>query len=186
MTYVQVSLPKIKTGAGAPVPKEPNVIVIRAADVESMPTRDGVVAVGDITLKTGKTALAIYLTPRSIARMDSTDGDPQDEMAGWIATVSGNRPGDDKHTAAWLQEDLNEGHILITKECGDAEGTRLHGTPCNPLYFSAEGQDNNEGKMTTLTWTQGQRTRNKSLHYSGVIPTLAAEPSEGSTVGGGI
>ncbi|WP_439473820.1 hypothetical protein [Algoriphagus formosus] len=186
MTYVKVSLPKIKTGAGAPVPKEPNVIVMRAADVASMPTRIGVEAQGNITLKEGKTALAIYLTPRSIARMDSTDGDPQDEMAGWIATVSGNRPGDDKHTAAWLQEDLNEGHILITKECGDAEGTRLHGTPCNPLYFAVEGQDNNEGKMSTLTWTQGQRTRNKTMHYTGEIPTLADAPSEGSSGSGGI
>jgi hypothetical protein len=186
MTYVKVSLPKIKTGAGSPVPKEPNVIVMRAADVDVMPTTDGVSSTGNIILKEGKTAMYIYLTPRSIARMDSSDGDSQDEMAGYIATVSGNRTGDDKHTAGWLQEDLNEGHILITKECGDAEGTRLHGTPCNPLYFSAEGQDNNEGKMTALTWTQGQRTRKKTIHYTGTIPTLAAAPVEGSAGGGGI
>lgn len=186
MTYVKVSLPKIKTGAGAPAPKDPNIIIMRAADVETMPTRNGVVAVGNITLKAGKTALAIYLTPRSINRADSTDGDPQDEMAGWLANVGGNRPGNDKHADAWLQEDLNEGHIIITKECGDLEGTRLHGTPCNPLYFTAEGQDNNEGKMTTLTWTQALRTRNKSLHYSGTTPTLADAPDEGSSEEGGI
>ncbi|WP_288370342.1 hypothetical protein [uncultured Algoriphagus sp.] len=186
MTYVKVSLPKIKTGAGAPVPKKPNVKVYRASDVNVFPGRNGVVATGNFTLKEGAKGIAIYLTPRSINRADSTDGDPQDEMAGWIATVGGNRPGDDKHASGWLQEDLNEGHILITEECGDGEGKRLHGTPCNPLYFAAEGQDNNEGKMTTLTWTQGQRTRNKSLHWTGEDPPVADDPVEGSSGSGGI
>lgn len=186
MTYVKVSLPKIKTGAGAPVPKKPNIKVYRASDVDQFPGRNGVEATGPFTLKAGAKGIAIYLTPRTISRADSTDGDPQDEMAGWIATVAGQRPGDDKHTAGWLQEDLNEGHILVTEECGDGEGKRLHGTPCNPLYFSAEGQDNNEGKMTNLTWTQGQRTRNKTLHWTGEDPPVADAPSAGSSSGGGI
>lgn len=186
MTYVKVSLPKFRTGAGAPTPKKPNVKVYRAADVLAFPGRNGVEATGAFTLKEGAKGLAIYLTPRSISRQDSTDGDPQDEMAGWLQGVAGQRPGDDKHTGAFLQEDLNEGHILITDECGDGAGKRIHGTPCNPLYFSAEGQDNNEGKMTTLTWTQGIRSRDKSLHWTGEDPPVADAPGLGSDGEGGI
>lgn len=186
MTYVKVSLPKIKTGAGAPAPKEPNVLVYRAADVLNFPTRSGVVAVGNLTLKEGAKGIALYLTPSTISRGGTTEGDPNEERAAFVDTVSGQRPGDDKHFAGFLQEDLNEGHILITKECGDAEGTRLHGTPCNPLYFSVEKQDNREGKFSTLTWTQGQPTKNATLHYTGTTPDVADAPSAGSGGEGGI
>lgn len=187
MSYTKVSLPKIRTGAGAPAPKKPNVKVYRADDVLTFPGRNGVEATGTFTLKEGAKGIAIYLTPRSISRQDSTDGDPQDETAGWLAGVAGNRPGDDKYTGGFLQEDLNEGHILITEECGDSAGKRLHGTPCNPLYFSVEGQDNNEAKMSVLTWAQGFRTRNKTLHWTGEDPPVEDAPDlTGSGDGEGI
>jgi hypothetical protein len=188
MAYTTVSIPKFKTGAGAAAPKDPNVIFVRASDVLTMPSRDGVLSTSNIALKAGKKAVGVYLTPRSISRADSTDGEAADEMAGWIATVTGQRPGDDRHFAAWLQENVNEGMIIITKECGDAAGTRLHGTPCNPLYMAVEGQDNNEGIMSTLTYTQGQRSKYKTLHYAGTIPELAVDAVlvEGSSASGGI
>ena len=186
MTYVKVSLPKFKTGGAAPVPKDPNVLVYRASDVLTFPTRNGVEAVGNLTLKEGAKGVALYLTPNTISRGGTTEGEPTEERAAFVDSVSGQRPGDDKHFAGWLQEDLNEGHILITKECGDAEGTRLHGTPCNPLYFGVDKSDNKEGKFSALTWTQGQPSKNATLHYTGTIPPVADAPGSGSDGEGGI
>lgn len=190
MTYTKVSIPKFTAGAGAPAPKEPNVIFVLAKDVLAMPTKNGVVSTSDLTLKVGATAMAIYINPISIARNDNQDGDGNAETAGWISNFSGTRPGSDEHFDAWKQEHVNEGMLVISKECGETKGTRLQGTPCNPLFFSGvEEQDNNEGKMTTLTLVQGMRTKNKMIHYRGAIPTLAADAIivDGSgSAGGGV
>lgn len=170
--YTQVSIPKVKTGAGAPKPKEPNVIFILATDVHTMPTKDGVVSTSDLALKADKKGVAVYLTPKSINRFDSSDGESSNEMAGFLSNFVGARPGDDEFFAAWLQEHLNEGFLILSKECGDAKGTRLQGTPCNPMYMSIEGQDNEEGIMSTLTFVSSQRSANKMIHYRGADPAL--------------
>lgn len=181
-----VSIPKIKVGAGAPTPKEPNVIFILASDVATMATKDGVVSTGDITLKEGKKAYAVYLTPKSINRFDSSDGETSDEMGGWISNFAANRPGDDEHFSNWLEENLNEGFLILSKECGDTQGTRLQGTPCNPLYMAVTGQDNAEGKQSELTFTSGQRSRFKMIHYRNADPAVYDDPADGSSGGGGI
>jgi hypothetical protein len=93
-------------------------------------------------------------------------------MAGWLSNFVGARPGDDEFFAAWLQEHLNEGFLIISKECGDDKGTRLQGTPCNPLYMTVEGQDNEEGIMSTMTFVSSQRSANKMIHYRGAMPPL--------------
>jgi hypothetical protein len=183
-----VSIPKIATGAGAPRPKEPNVIFVLASDVQTMPSKDGVVSTSDLVLKAEKKGYAVYLTPRTINRFDSSEGEAADEMAGWLSNFTAQRPGDDQYFAAWLQENLNEGFLILSKECGNSTGTRLQGTPCNPLYMSVEGQDNNEGKMSTLTFVSGQRSFNKMIDYRGADPAVYDNPSteEGSGGGGGI
>ncbi|WP_162343214.1 hypothetical protein [Cyclobacterium salsum] len=187
MTYVKVSIPKIRLGAGAPKPKEPNVIFILSEDVESMPTKDGVKSTSPIVLKDGKKAMAVYMNPKSINRFDSSEGEASEEMAGWLSNFEGQRPGDDEHFAAWLQEHLNEGFLIITKECGDALGTRLQGTPCNPLFMSVEAQDNQEGIMSTLTMVSGQRSFNKMIHYRDDDPPVYDPPVIGSgSAGSGI
>lgn len=192
MAYVKVSIPKIRLGAGAPKPKEANVIFILAEDVENMPSKDGVVSTSDIVLKDGAKAMAVYLNPKSINRFDSSDGETSEEMGGWISNFTGARPGDDEFFAAWLQEHLNEGFLIITKECGDAKGTRLQGTPCNPLFMSVEAQDNQEGISSTLTFASGMRSFNKMIHYRGADPALYDAPvidagSVGSgSAGGGV
>lgn len=171
-TYSNVSIPKVRVGAGAPKPKEPNVIFILAEDVQTMPGKDGVVSTSAIELKAGKKGYAVYLTPKSINRFDSSDGETSDEMGGWISNFVGNRPGDDEFFASWLQDHLNEGFLILSKECGDAKGKRLQGTPCNPLYMTVEGQDNEEGIMSTLTFASSQRSFNKMIHYRHDDPPL--------------
>jgi hypothetical protein len=112
-------------------------------------------------------------------------------MGGWLSNFVGNRPGDDEFFANWLQENLNEGFLILSKECGDAKGTRLQGTPCNPLYMTVEGQDNEEGIMSALTFVSGQRSFNKMIHYRGTDPAvyddavLTEDTGSGTGSGGG-
>lgn len=190
MSYTKVSIPKFEAGAGAPIPKESNLLIFLASDVQTMPSKNGVVSTSDLVLKEGATGIGLYVNPISIARNDNQEGDGNAETAGWRANVASSRPGDDEHFAAWKEQHLNEGLIIITRECGQSKGTRLHGTPCNPMYMSGvEEQDNNEGKMTPLTFVQGQRSKFKSIHYRHAIPALAADASieDGSgSAGGGV
>jgi hypothetical protein len=181
-----VSIPKMGTGAGAPRPKEPNVIFILSEDVLTMPVKNGVVSTTAIALKEGKKGYAVYLNPKSINRFDSSEGEASDEMAGWLSNFSATRPGDDEHFAHWLQEHLNEGFLILSKECGNAVGKRLQGTPCNPLFMSVTGQDNNEGKSSALTFVSGQRSANKMIDYRHTDPPVYDAPGveEGSDVGG--
>ncbi|EMS34602.1 hypothetical protein C943_03289 [Mariniradius saccharolyticus AK6] len=159
---------------------------ILASDVETMPTTNGVVSTTNLVLKANKKAVSVYLTPKSINRFDASEGETSNEMGGWLSNFTGTRPGDDEFFAAWLQEHLNEGFLIISEECGDNKGTRLQGTPCNPLYMSVEAQDNEEGIMSNLTFVSSQRSANKMIHYRGTLPT-AYDPAsvvEGSAGGG--
>jgi hypothetical protein len=180
MTYVKVSIPKIRVGAGSPKPKEPNALLMLSEDVQAMPGKNGVVSTSPITLKEGKKAMAVYFNPKSINRFDSSEGETSEEMGGWLSNFEALRPGDDEHFAAWLQEHLNEGFLILSKECGDAKGTRLQGTPCNPLFMSVEAQDNQEGISSTLTFVSGQRSFNKMIHYRHEDPPVYDPPEEGS------
>tara|TARA_R110002020_G_scaffold475112_1_gene708616 strand:+ start:10677 stop:11237 length:561 start_codon:yes stop_codon:yes gene_type:complete len=186
MGIVNVSVPKISTGAGASKPKEPNVIFILASDVLTMPTKDGVVSTTDLTLKEGKKGYAVYLNPKSINRFDSSTGEASDEMASWISNFTATRPGDDEFFAAFLEGGLNEGFLILSYQCGNSNGARLQGTPCNPMYMAVEGQDSSEGIKSDLTFAQGQGTEYKMIHYRGTKPTVYDDAEAGSSVGGGL
>lgn len=191
MAFTKVSIPK-KAGAGAPTGKEPNVLFVKVSQIAKVdgeytgfPTRDGVKSAAALALKANEEAVGVYITPTTINRFDSSEGDV--DKKGWIHNFTGEHPGDETAFADWLEQNLNEDFVMITRECGDSNGTRLHGTPCNPMQFQAEGQDNNEGKMTTLTFASTQRSKFKSMHYVHDLPAIAADYVEGSgSAGGGL
>lgn len=188
MTYTKVSIPKSKGGnAGTPRAKSPNVIFVLVRDLEEngFPTRDanGVKSTSNLTLKAGATAQAVYISPTTINRFDSAEGDP--DKKGFTQNFAGEHPGDELAFAEWLQNNLNEDFLIISEDCGDNKGTRLHGTPCNPMKLDVEGQDNNEGVMSTLTLAQAQRGLYKAMHYVGTKPALAPNYTDGSGSGGG-
>ncbi len=194
MTYTKVSIRKsIGGGAGTPAAKDPNVIIIRVRDlatdangnVTGFPTRDsqGVKSASGFTMADAEKAQAIYMTPTTINRFDNAEGDP--DKAGWTHNFSGEHPGDELGFAEWLQNNINEDFIIVSKECGDDLGTRVHGTPCNPMKLQVEAQDNSEGKMSTLTFAQSQRGKYKSMHFRHTLPDLAADWAEGSSSSGG-
>ena len=194
MTYTKVSIRKAAGGgAGTPVAKDPNVIFVRVRDlatdangvVTGFPTRDaqGILSTASFTMKDGEKAQAVYITPNTINRFDNSEGDP--DKAGWTQNFQGEHPGDERPFAEWLQNNLNEDFIIVSKECSDSSGNRVHGTPCNPMKLQAEGQDNNEGKMSTLTFASVQRGKYKAMHYVHSLPAVADDYVEGSGSSGG-
>ncbi|MFY0628649.1 MAG: hypothetical protein JXR07_20290 [Reichenbachiella sp.] len=186
MAYTKVSIPKKTGGPGTPEAKEPNVIFILVKDllkvdgaITGFPDRDsnGVLSTSDLALAVGAEAVGVYCTPSTINRFDSSEGDV--DKAGFIQNFSGEHPGDELAFAEWLQNNVNEDFLIISKECSSSAGTRLHGTPCNPMKLEVSGQDNNEGKMSTLTFKSIQRSSKKMMHYVGALPTLAADYASG-------
>ncbi|MEP1891566.1 MAG: hypothetical protein ABJJ14_07850, partial [Cyclobacteriaceae bacterium] len=144
MTYVKSTLRKSTGGgAGTPKAKDPNVIFILVRDLaktgeaySGFPTRDsqGVKSTSDIALADGAEAMGVYMTPSTINRFNSSEGDP-DKM-GLIQNFVGEHPGNELGFDEWLQNNLNEDFLILSKECGDSLGTRLLGTPCNPLKLT--------------------------------------------------
>lgn len=187
MSYVAVSLPKGRSNPGAPTAKDPNIIFVflRDIDKDAFPKRDSknVLIVDDIVLKTGAKAIGLYVTPSSINRWDTSDG--EHDESGFIQNFSASRPGDDLEFAELATELLGEPVIIISKACSENNGVRLQGSPCNPMVLSFESQDNNEANKSTLTFASSQRSRFKTAHYRGEIPELADPVNyDGSDAGG--
>ncbi|WP_421977841.1 hypothetical protein [Roseivirga seohaensis] len=180
----RVSIKKKQNG-GAPLPKDKNIILMKLSDLDlsAFPARDakGIKITGNITLTEGLKALGIEVTQRTISRTDNSDG-PTDGKA-MIQEISFEYPGDDLEVNEFLHEWLNEEILAISKDCGDGKGTRLHGTPCNPLEMKVESQDSEEGIKKTITLTSPQRGL-PSAHYYGDLPELADPAAEGSEGGG--
>jgi len=178
----RVSIPKEQNG-GAPLPKNSNIILMKLSDLDLavFPARDalGIKIITDFVV-TGEAALGLQVTAKTISRNDNSDGDT--DAKGWIQNLAFDHPGDNVDVNEFLAEWLNEEIIAISRDCGDGEGTRMHGTPCNPLEMSVEEQDNAEGVKKTITLTSSQRGKYKSAHFSGAIPALAADGSGGGGI----
>ena len=147
-----------------------------------MPPRDGVKIASDITLKPGAVAIGLYLTPSTIKRNDNSEGDPDKE--GFITTVLGVSPGDSLEANEFLQANLGEDFIVLTKECSSTASVKVHGSLCSPLKLTVEEQDDNEGVGKTLTWKSALRSNEKSAFYTGVIPAIAAYTGDTSSTDG--
>lgn len=180
----KVSIPKSNANAGAPAPKSPNILLVRAADVKTFPTRDpkGVLLTTVLELNPTAKAIALYATPSTISRTDAAEGDP--DAKGYIQSVTFDHPGDSLQVNEFAQNALNEDWLILTTECSDTTGTRLHGTLCNPMQFTIEEQDNNEGKKKTFTFTQPMRSQYKAAHYPGALPDVYDPVASGSAGGG--
>lgn len=177
----------LKKHRGAPTPKSSRIILIPYDEIEAWPTRGNneVLTTGSFTLTASALAIAMYATSSTIARADTQEGDPDAE--GFLQTLTYEHPGNALETETFIQQNLGKPFIAISEECGDGQGTRVHGWKCNPVYFSLEEQDNNEAVKKTLTWSTRVRSHYKSGIYQGDLPSLAPYAEDGSgSEGGGI
>lgn len=177
MSYQKVSLTQKK---GSPRPKSSLIVAIPYDDIETWPSRgpDDIEATGSFTLRTGAVAIGIYATVSTIARADTQDGDPDAE--GFTQTINFDHPGNSKEFEHFVQKFIGKPFILISDECGDGAGKRVHGWKCNPVFFTTEEQDNNEAVKTTLNWATRLRSGYKAAYYSGDIPDLAPDVADDS------
>ena len=185
MSYTRVSLKQKK---GAPRPKSSLLVLVPFDEIETWPARgeDDIQATGDLTLAVGAVAIGMYATANTISRVDTQEGDPDAE--GFLQTIAFDHPGNSLEFEHFVQKWIGKPFVVISSECGDQNGQRLHGWKCNPVYFTVEPQDNNEAVKTTLTWSTRLRSQYKSAFYDGAIPALAPDPAGAgsASAGGGV
>ena len=172
MSYTPVSVPKTGSNPGRPKGKNPNILIVRTQDIETFPARDanGVKSAegANLVLKTGANAIAIYATPSTIKRYDTGEGDP--DAKGWIQNVEFEHPGDEVAFEEWKENNINENLAALTYRC-DGTGKKLHGTPCEPLQFEVEEQDDKDALKSMVKLKSLMRGA-KSMVYLGDLPSL--------------
>jgi hypothetical protein len=182
MAYTPVSVPKTGANPGRPKGKDPNIMIVRTADVDNYPTRDanGVKSnTGqNLTLVNGANAIAIYATPSTIKRFNSIEGDP--DAKGWIQNLEFEHPGDELGFDEWKENNVNENLVALSFRRGFTD-VRLHGTIEEPLQFEVEEMDDKDGLKSTVKMKSVMRGP-RAMVYAGTQPALDTD----SGGGGGI
>lgn len=175
MSFTMVSVLKEDKNAGRPIGFKDKVILFKWDDVETMPDRDanGVSISGDLVLCTGCTAIEMYVTPETLKVYDTSEGDP--DKKGFLQHLEFEHPGDELAYAEFAENAINENFGAIVRAC-DGTRTRLLGTPCCPLQFQHEGQNDNEA-VTNMVTFESLRRGPKIAHYTGAIPELDSDAS---------
>lgn len=168
MTYV--SLPKKLGNPGAPVAKDPNVILIPVSMIESAPDipENSALVTEPITLKVGAKAPSIYLTPETIKIEEKTEGD--NDRRGFVNSIEGSHPGSEPEFRTFKKSAINDDFVVLLK---NENGVQMIGTPLNPMKLSTEGQDDKDANQTTLKLSQSMRGKNPILDYTGTLPAIA-------------
>lgn len=133
MAYVKVSVPKSGSGAGSPVPKSPNVLFIPVGDIKTFKSPEiGNVEMTaeDIVLNEGAKALAVYMTPSTIKRKDTSDGD--EDAVGFTSEFEGEHPGDSVAINNFIEAHINDGFVILSTECATETGHACAGLALQP------------------------------------------------------
>ncbi len=159
-------------GAGASTPKDPNVHIVRTKDVLTWPARNakGVLAVGDLVMKPGKTAISVYMTGVNQKPNFATEGDVDKEQI--LQKFEATHPGDELEAHEFYQNNLGEDLVIFYGNCADSS-KRMYGTPCAPLRMKGDFMDDKDGRGFNFNFEQIQGTRFVPAHYNGNIPTAA-------------
>ena len=175
--YTKVSIPKASAGAGAPLPKNPDITIIDVDDVVSEPTRShgDTALTGNFTLKEGAKAVKIYATPTTIAPGFEVSGEV--DAKGFIKKLEFTHPGDDKAVNDFIESHANVGMIALVGNCAD--GTKkVYGSKCNPLYLGVEPTLNNEATNHKITLQQAMADAFLPGIYSGTDVSVADPATE--------
>lgn len=172
-TLRSVTKDQSRKSPGAPIPKDPNLTVIRAEDVVSMPVRNanGVKMEGNWVLKAGASAAQIYVTPSKMNPTFDNEGD-EDSIS-----VSHNfeamHPGDSLEINEFVQNNMSRNLILIYGNCQDSI-KKVYGTPCAPMQLKPSFAADNDSTNHTLTFEQFQKTADLPGHFEGALPQETA------------
>jgi hypothetical protein len=177
MGYSMVNVLKTNSNAGRPVSFKDRIILFRWDDVDTVPERDasGVLypaliegEANDLVMKTGKTAIEMYVTPKTLKVYDTSEGDP--DKKGFIQHLEFEHPGDELEYAEFAENAINENFGAIIQTC-DGSRSRLLGTPCCPIQFSHEGQNDSDA-VTNMVKFESLLRGPKIGHYDGDLPDI--------------
>lgn len=180
--YTKVSIPKVGDGAGCPVAKSSEIIIIDVDDVKTEPTREvgNPAMTGDLELETSAKAISIYGTPTTIEESEEYSGDA--DARGVKSGVAFEHPGNSVAVKGFTEAFMNKGVIILVKECDGTAGGRVQyfGSKCNPLFLSVERTGNNTANKRKFTFKQELPSKFLPGDYSGQLPEVAAEATASS------
>lgn len=170
MTYSKVSVLKKIDNAGRPVSFKNRVVLMEVDDIMTFPARDanGILVATDIVLKAGKTAIEMYVTPKTLKVYNTGEGDP--DKKGYLQNLEFEHPGDELEYNEFAENCINRDFIAIVMKW-DGSNKRLLGTPGCPLQFSDEGQNDAEA-ITNKVKFQSLIRGPRIAHYTGAVPAL--------------
>jgi len=170
MSFVKVSVLKKTDNAGRPVAQKDRIVLFAWDDVETTPARDanGVMIAGDLVMKSGKTAIEIYSTPKTMKAWDVSSGDP--DKKGFVHHLEFEHPGDEIEYAEFAENWLNVNCGAIVQKW-DGTRKRMLGSPGCPMQFQHEGKNDSEA-VTNMVKFESFFPDSKIAHYEGDIPTL--------------
>ena len=170
--YTFIDVAQGGAGVGAAKTNDPNVHIIRAADLLSSPIRDskGVLMIGAFVPKAGKNFISVYMTGVNQDENYETSGevDAEQIMQKFVAT----HPGDELGAHEFFQNNLGVDLIVITGSCSSVRKT-VYGTKCSPMRLKNNFQANKDKTGHTFTFEQIQGTRYVPGKYDGNLPLAA-------------
>ena len=162
---------------GAAAPKN-EIIIMEAEGIQSFPISDekGVVMLGNFVMKNGEKMITVYSTKSKTDAPMETEGD-EDTMS-FKAKLVLQHPGNSKEVKEFVQYWTGRNVVAMHKACGEAH-YEVMGTPCAPLQLKGAKQDNNDGRMWTLTFEPFAKSGFVPKIYEGDVvfaePTVVAD-----------
>lgn len=168
--YSPVSIAK-KNNGGRTKPKMANIVIGRMKDSNVFPDVDakGVKITGNIVLNNSAKAINLEVTASTIAVSQTSEGDPDNK--GVKQKLEFSRPGsDDLAFEEFAENNVNEDLFAILQYQGSLV-KKVLGYPGNPLQFTMESTDNNEGDINKVTLESVLRGR-RIAFYEGDMPAI--------------
>lgn len=172
MAFVKVSVLKKVDNAGRPVSFRNRVILMEDSDILTFPARDdkGVLIAADIVLKPGRTAMEMYVTPKTLKVYNTPEGDP--DKKGYVQHLEFEHPGDELEYNEFAENCINRNFVAIVQRF-DGTKARIVGSPGCWLQFSDEGQNDSEA-VTNVVKFESLLRGPRIAHYTGAMPAVDA------------
>ncbi len=179
--YIKKNLAKPSgISSGAAAPKDPNITIIDAEDIDFFPPRDGkgIKLVGNFTFKANAKMFQFYSTSSKISVPYESDG--EEDAVSISQKLEAQHPGNSLESKEFIQNWIGKNVIILVGSCQDTFYEVL-GTKCAPLQLKPAKVDNSEGRYHTLVFEQFSPTGFLPGHYEGAL--VYTEPFEVPSVG---
>jgi hypothetical protein len=169
--YTKVNLNKPAGIAPGSAAQKNEIVLVEAQDL-NFPASDGngVKLIGVPTLKPGGKFITLYSTKSKTDAPFESDGD--EDMINIAQKFVAQVPGNGLQLKEFVQNWIGKDVIIFHKSCKE-DFYEVMGTPCAPLQLKPTKQDNNDGRMMTLTFEPYAKSGFVPKHYEGAIPFSA-------------